>query len=101
MLPALTVDGMVALDIFEGSVTKERFISFLENQIVCPCLFLTYKRKIDFRCYHRHRSSIRTLARAVLLYWITVQYIMTKRFDALLRVNVVRVFVLLLTRIGY
>lgn len=34
VLPALTVDGIAALDIFEGSVTKERFIAFLKDQIV-------------------------------------------------------------------
>jgi hypothetical protein len=34
MLPALSLDGMVALKIFEGSVTKERFIRFLKEQVV-------------------------------------------------------------------
>lgn len=34
ILPALTVDGIIALDIFEGSVTKERFIEFLEVHLV-------------------------------------------------------------------
>jgi hypothetical protein len=34
VLPALSVDGIVALDIFEGSVTKEWFITFLKDQIV-------------------------------------------------------------------
>nr|GAT48928.1 transposase domain-containing protein [Mycena chlorophos] len=33
MLPALTSDGIAALDIFEGSVTKDRFLGFLEQQI--------------------------------------------------------------------
>lgn len=33
--PALTCDGIIALDIFEGSVNKERFISFLEKELVC------------------------------------------------------------------
>lgn len=35
VLPALSVDGIIALDIFEGSVTKEHFIQFLREQIVC------------------------------------------------------------------
>jgi transposase len=35
MLPALSVDGIVALDIFEGAVNKERFIHFIREQIVC------------------------------------------------------------------
>ncbi|KZV84582.1 hypothetical protein EXIGLDRAFT_591274, partial [Exidia glandulosa HHB12029] len=37
LLPALSLDGMIALDIFEGSVTRERFIEFLRNQL-CPVL---------------------------------------------------------------
>ena len=47
ILAALSVDGIVALDIFEGSVTKDRFISFLKEQIVsiicisCSWLALT------------------------------------------------------------
>ena len=35
VLPALTSKGYIALDIFEGSVNKERFIRFLEEQLVC------------------------------------------------------------------
>ncbi|KAJ2932452.1 hypothetical protein H1R20_g4639, partial [Candolleomyces eurysporus] len=41
VLPALTTDGILALDIFEGSVNKERFISFIRNDIaheVLSCL---------------------------------------------------------------
>lgn len=34
ILPALTSSGIIALDIFEGSVTKERFIGFLREQVV-------------------------------------------------------------------
>jgi transposase len=37
VLPALTVDGIIALDIFEGSVTKDRFIQFIQDQIVSQC----------------------------------------------------------------
>ena len=35
ILPALTSDGIVALDIFEGSVNKEKFIHFLKEDLVC------------------------------------------------------------------
>lgn len=35
VLPALTSEGYIALDIFEGSVNKERFVRFLEEQLVC------------------------------------------------------------------
>ena len=35
VLPALMSKGYIALDIFEGSVNKGRFIHFLEEQLVC------------------------------------------------------------------
>jgi transposase len=35
ILPALTTEGIVALEIFEGSVNKERFIQFLHDDVVC------------------------------------------------------------------
>lgn len=34
ILPALSVDGIVALDIFEGSVNREHFLTFLHNHLV-------------------------------------------------------------------
>jgi transposase len=34
ILPALSTDGIIALDIFEGSVDKEKFIQFLRDQVV-------------------------------------------------------------------
>jgi len=34
ILPALSVDGIIALDIFEGAVNKEKFIKFLHEQVV-------------------------------------------------------------------
>ena len=33
ILPALTTDGIVALDIVEGSVTKDRFLTFYGNKL--------------------------------------------------------------------
>ena len=33
--PALTVDGLIALDIFEGSVNKEKFIHSVSTELVC------------------------------------------------------------------
>ena len=36
ILLALSSDGIIALDIFEGSVNKERFLQFLCEQVVCP-----------------------------------------------------------------
>lgn len=34
ILPAMTIEGMITLDIFEGSVNKDRFISFIRNDVV-------------------------------------------------------------------
>jgi len=34
ILPALTTDGIIALEIVEGSITKERFLTFLREQVV-------------------------------------------------------------------
>jgi hypothetical protein len=35
LLPALTYEGVIALDIFKGSVNKEHFLQFLNEQLVC------------------------------------------------------------------
>ena len=34
VLPALSIDGIFALDIFEGAVNRDKFIEFLEEQVV-------------------------------------------------------------------
>jgi hypothetical protein len=34
VLPALTTEGIIALDIFEDSVTKDRFLAFIQDQVV-------------------------------------------------------------------
>ena len=35
ILPILTLDGIIAHDIVEGSVTSERFVEFLQELVVC------------------------------------------------------------------
>ena len=35
ILPALTLEGFVAIDIFEGSCDRKRFVNFVLNQVVC------------------------------------------------------------------
>jgi transposase len=42
VLPALTSDGIIALDIFEGSVNKEKFIQFLNEDLVCILHFYLF-----------------------------------------------------------
>ena len=34
VLPALTSEGIISLDIFQGSVYKEKFIQFVNDQLV-------------------------------------------------------------------
>ena len=38
ILLALMTDGIIALDIFEGSVMKERFLHFLREQVVSTAI---------------------------------------------------------------
>jgi hypothetical protein len=35
ILPALTTEGVIALNISEGSVIKEQFLSFMQEHVVC------------------------------------------------------------------
>ncbi|KAJ6548286.1 hypothetical protein B0H10DRAFT_1651243, partial [Mycena sp. CBHHK59/15] len=62
ILPALTTEGIVALDIFEGSVTKEHFLGFLREQ--APVLNpYPGKRSVVIldNCAIHHDEDIRTL----------------------------------------
>jgi hypothetical protein len=40
ILPALTLRGFVAVDIFEGSCNKKKFVDFILNQVVSDHYFL-------------------------------------------------------------
>ena len=43
ILPALTLDGFVAVDIFKEACDKKRFIDFILSQVVCKyCNLLFY-----------------------------------------------------------
>ena len=42
ILPALTLEGFVAVDIFEGSCDKKRFVNFVLNQVVCTNIIIIY-----------------------------------------------------------
>ena len=37
ILPALTTDGIIALEVIEGSITKKQFLKFLHEQVVGSC----------------------------------------------------------------
>ncbi len=40
ILPALTLDGFVAIDIFEEACDKKKFVDFILNQVVCKIILL-------------------------------------------------------------
>jgi hypothetical protein len=40
LLPALTKKGIIAVDIMEGSCTKQRFKEFVVSQVVCIVLLV-------------------------------------------------------------
>lgn len=42
ILPALSIEGIIALDIFEGSVTKEIFLNYIREQVVSNLLGLQF-----------------------------------------------------------
>ncbi|KIK82784.1 hypothetical protein PAXRUDRAFT_73402, partial [Paxillus rubicundulus Ve08.2h10] len=63
VLPALDCDGIVALDIFEGSITKEIFIYFLREQVAPllnpfphPCSVVVMNN-----CHIHHDEEIRQI----------------------------------------
>ncbi|KAJ6603914.1 hypothetical protein B0H10DRAFT_1765464, partial [Mycena sp. CBHHK59/15] len=62
VLLALTTEGIIALDIFEGSVTKDPFLTFLRTQ--APILN-PYPRKCTVvildNCAIHHNKDIRAL----------------------------------------
>lgn len=51
VLPAFTCDGYIALELFEGSVNKEKFMAFLEQQVVSTSSFVIALRFVDFPVY--------------------------------------------------
>jgi hypothetical protein len=53
ILPALSSDGIIALDIFEGSVNKERFLHFLHEEVVRSSSSLFWQ---DADTKYRHLS---------------------------------------------
>ncbi|TFK62728.1 hypothetical protein BDN72DRAFT_748698, partial [Pluteus cervinus] len=63
ILPALTTEGIVALEIFEGSVTKDRFLTFIQDHI-CPILNpYPHKRSVVLldNCSIHHDEELRRL----------------------------------------
>jgi len=40
ILPALTIDGIVAVEVIEGSYNKKKFEDFIYTQVVCGSCFI-------------------------------------------------------------
>lgn len=51
ILPALSLDGIIALEIFEGSVNREKFIQFLRSQVVSCHLTVLLRNSTVAQCY--------------------------------------------------
>lgn len=62
ILPALSVDGIIAMDIFPGSVDRERFLQFLHEQVV---RMSDFNNVVFPHIFFRHLVSIRFLENAV------------------------------------
>ncbi|KZP30237.1 hypothetical protein FIBSPDRAFT_726293, partial [Athelia psychrophila] len=60
VLPALSSDGIIALDIFEGSVNKDWFMDFLKNELVCVHFNSTFVVVMD-NCAIHHDEEVRAL----------------------------------------
>lgn len=90
VLPAFSHEGIIALDLFEGSVNKERFLHFLNKDLVCyvHLVISFFVLMLSFR----HRCSIHTQAIEVLSSWTIVLYITMMKFERLLKENVVSEF---------
>jgi len=65
ILPALTTDGIIALDIVEGSITKECFLTFLRQHVVSQ-IYQIWGFNILIRAQHRHHNLTRTLENRAL-----------------------------------
>ena len=49
ILPAMSLDGILALEVFEGSCTKDRFQHFILSKVVSILLFI-FPNFIRFTC---------------------------------------------------
>ncbi|KAJ6564063.1 hypothetical protein B0H19DRAFT_864860, partial [Mycena capillaripes] len=62
-LPALKTEGIVALDIFKGSITKDRFLGFLRKQVAPILNVYPAKHSVVIldNCSIHHDENIRAL----------------------------------------
>jgi len=87
ILPALTLDGIIAYDITEGPVTADCFVKFLNDYVVCTNLPLDYRIKLILTtklCRCHSQRHIRVLGASWL--WTTAAFITAKRFGSLSKI---------------
>lgn len=46
ILPALSLDGIVGIDIFEGACDKKKFVDFVLNQVVYKIVFYYFHHNL-------------------------------------------------------
>lgn len=87
ILPALTLDGIIAYDLIDGSVTAERFGQFLREMVVSFSLEIFYApySLCSYRCHLRTP----TLELGVCWSWTTATYTVPIQYVFLLRMNTV------------
>ncbi|KAH7923607.1 hypothetical protein BV22DRAFT_979295, partial [Leucogyrophana mollusca] len=63
ILPALTTEGIIALDIFEGSVTKDKFLTFIREQVAPQLNPFPGKRSVVIldNCSIHHDPELREI----------------------------------------
>lgn len=82
ILPAITLDSIIAHDIIEGPVNSQHFVRLLEEHVVCLCdLTCTVLTHLWYRCL----SPTHILVPTVLSSWIIVKFTRLRRSMHLLK----------------
>jgi len=90
ILPALTLDGIIAYYIIEGPITTKRFMQFLREMVVSNTIFLSDSSEMMDVQYSFH-LRICTLDPALLSFLITALSIMEKMYVRWLKKKLVSV----------
>jgi transposase len=85
ILPVLTLDGIIAYDIIEGSVTSERFVRFLREFVVSSSFIMCFSGSPGSHASQSFPSVIHILVLEVFWSWTTAIFITQRRFGSWLR----------------
>jgi hypothetical protein len=78
ILPILTLDGIIAYDVIEGSVTSAHFVQFLREMVVGPVTFWFESKLITTSSFH---SQIHIRALVLFSYSIIVVFTTQKKSE--------------------